>query len=111
MDNDIQRVWLILAKIKVVSDNPAGLKVDSEALVQCFVPITFLESALVECDELLQREGMVRLDVLKCISFEEIDEEDEIPAFVERHILRARTSGEPITGAFFTSSDSSSFEN
>jgi len=109
MSNDLQRVWLILAKIKVVGDNPVSLSVGSEALVQCFVPVTVLETALVACDELLQREGMVRLDVLKCVSFEEIDEEDDVPAFVERNVVRARTSGESLTGAFFTSEDSSSF--
>jgi hypothetical protein len=35
-----------------------------------------LETALVGCDQVLQREGMRRTDVLKCVSFEEIDPED-----------------------------------
>jgi hypothetical protein len=111
MSDLVQRVWLILARIDVVDENPANLKVGSEALVQCFVPVTVLETALRLCDELLQREGMKRTDVLKCVSFEEIDDEDEIPAFVERHVLRARTSGEALTGAFFTSDESASFVN
>jgi hypothetical protein len=113
MSNVVQRVWLILAKIKVVAENPVQLRVGSEALVQCFVPVTVLETALSACDELLQQEGMLRIDVLKCVSFEEVDEEDDIPAFVERNISRARNSGKPVTGAFFTSTeeDSSSFVN
>lgn len=109
MSTAVQRVWLILAKISVVAENPAHLSVGSEALVQCFVPETVIETALMKCDELLQREGMLRADVLKCVSFEEIDEEDELPAFVERDVLRARSLGEPITGTFFISDDSSSF--
>jgi hypothetical protein len=102
-------VWLILAKVTVVGDNPANLTAGSEALVQCFVPLTALEAALLACDWVLQREGMRRLDVLKCVSFEEIDPEDEVPDFVQRDVLRARSSGEALTGSFFTSHETASF--
>jgi hypothetical protein len=111
MSSDIQRVWLILAKVTVVGgDNPIGLTVGSEALVQCFAPETVLEIALVDCDRVLQREGLRRTDVLKCVSFEEIDPEDDVPEFVKRDVLRARSSGEALTGTFFTSEDSASYQ-
>jgi hypothetical protein len=108
MSDSVQRVWLILVKIKVVDENPVNLRIGSEAVVQCFVPVNALETALTACDELLQREGLERLDVFKCLSFEEIDEEDDVPAFIERYVLRARTSGEALTGTFFTNEGPSS---
>ena len=111
MNSYVQRVWLILAKVTVVrDDNPIGLTVGSEALVQCFVPQTVLESALGECDRVLQRDGLRRIDVLKCVSFEEINPEDNLPKFVERDVLRARSLGEAFTGTFFTSEDSASYQ-
>ena len=110
MNNDLQRVWLILAKVKVLGDNPAGLAVGSEALVQCFVPKTVLEIALVDCDRVLQDEGMRRMDVLRCVSFEEIDPEDDVPDFVKRDVHQARSSGKSLTGTFFTSPDTATFE-
>ena len=107
----IQRVWLILTKVAVVrEDNPISLTVGSEALVQCFAPRTVLEDALGDCDSVLQREGLRRIDVLKCVSFEEIDPEDNLPNFVKRDVLRARSSGEAFTGTFFTSEDSASYQ-
>jgi hypothetical protein len=111
MNSYIERVWLILAKVTVVrQDNAVGLTVGSEALVQCFAPQTVLESALADCDRVLQREGLHRIDVLKCVSFEEIDPEDDVPSFVKRDVLRARSSGEAFTGTFFTSEDSASYQ-
>ena len=111
MNSYVQRVWLILAKVTVVrDDNPMGLTVGSEALVQCFAPRTALESALGDCDRVLQREGLRRIDVLKCVSFEEIDPEDNLPKFVERDVLCARSLGEAFTGTFFTSEDSASYQ-
>ena len=112
MNSYVQRVWLILAKVTVVrDDNPMGLTVGSEALVQCFAPRTALESALGDCDRVLQREGLRRIDVLKCVSFEEIDPEDNLPNFVKRDVLRARSSAETFTGTCFTSEDSASYQN
>ena len=108
MSDSVQRVWLILVKVKIVDENPANLRIGSEAVVQCFVPVTPLETALAACDGLLQREGLLRLDIFKCLSFEEIEQEDEVPAFIERSVLRARTSGEPLTGTFFTHEDPTS---
>ncbi len=110
LSSNLQRVWLILVKVTVVGDNPVRLTVGSEALVQCFVPETVLEIALGECDRVLQIDGLRRTDVLKCISFEEIEPDDDIPNFVKRDVLRARSSGEAFTGTFFTSPDSASFE-
>jgi hypothetical protein len=109
MSSGVQRVWLILAKLTVVGSNPANLTNGSEALVQCFVPQTALETALSDCDELLQREGMRRVDVLKCVSFEDIDPEDEIPDFVARNVRTSRESGKALIGATFISEDSASY--
>jgi hypothetical protein len=109
-NSNLQRVWLILAKVTVVGDNPIRLAPGSEALVQCFVPETVLEIALDECDRVLERQGLQRTDVLKCISFEEIEPDDNVPNFVKRDVLRARSSGQAFTGTFFTSSDSASHE-
>ena len=108
--SNLQRVWLILVKVTVVGDNPTHLTVGSEALVQCFVPETVLETALGLCDSVLQRQGLLRTDVLKCVSFEESEPDDDIPNFVKRDVLRARTSGEAFTGTFFISSDTASRE-
>ncbi|SRR5258705_9740997 len=106
-----QRVWLILAKVQALGPNPARLTLGSEALVQCFVPETILEVALKETDTLLKAEGMRRLDVLKCVSFDGAEDEDEeIPKFLKEDIHQARSSGTAITGTFFTSPDSASFE-
>lgn len=102
-------MWLILAKVTVVGANHASLTDGSEALVQCFVPQTALETALVDCNQLLLREGMRRTDVLKCVSFEEIDPEDDVPDFVKRAVLQARSSGKALTGATFISEDTASF--
>jgi hypothetical protein len=109
MSGGVQRVWLILAKVTVVGVNPADLTTGSEALVQCFVPQTVLETALIDCDQVLQREGMRRTDVLKCVSFEDIDPGDDVPDFVKRHVLHARSAGMALTGATFISEDSASF--
>jgi hypothetical protein len=109
MSSGVQRVWLILVKVRVVGVNPAGLTEGSEALVQCFVPQTALETALVDCNQVLQLEGMRRTDVLKCVSFEEIDPEDDVPEFVKRDVLHARSSGKALTGATFISEDSATF--
>ena len=106
--SNLQRVWLILAKVTVVADNNIRLAAGSDALVQCFVPETVLEIALADCDRLLERRGLRRTDVLKCISFEAIDPDDDVPNFVERDVLRARSTGEAITGTVFTCADSPS---
>jgi hypothetical protein len=90
-----------------LGDNPAGLRVGGEALVQCFVPDTILEVALSETDRLLRREGMRRTDVLKCVSFdEEFTEEDDVPEFVKKDVNEARVSGKSRTGTFFSSEES-----
>ena len=109
-NSNLQRVWLILAKVTVVADNPIRLTAGSEALVQCFVPETVLEIALADCDRVLERQGLRRTDVLKCVSFEEIEPDDDVPNFVKRDVLRARSSGKAFTGTFFTSADSASYE-
>lgn len=109
-NSNLQRVWLILVKVTVVADNPIRLTPGSEALVQCFVPETVLEIALADCDRVLERQGLRRTDVLKCVSFEEIEPDDDVPNFVKRDVLRARSSGQPLTGTFFTSADSASYE-
>ena len=108
--SNLQRVWLILVKVFAVADNPIRLAAGSEALVQCFVPETVLEIALADCDRVLEREGLRRTDVLKCVSFEEIEADDDVPNFVKRDVLRARSSGQAFTGTFFTSADSASYE-
>jgi hypothetical protein len=111
MSSKLQRVWLILVKVTVVgADSPIGLAVASEALVQCFVPETVLEIALVDCDRVLNGEGLRRIDVLKSVSFEETDPEDDIPEFVKKDVLRARSSGAAFTSTFFTSEDSASYQ-
>ena len=111
MTPNVQRVWLILVKVTVVTDdNPPRLTAGSEALVQCFVPETVLEIALADCERVLERQGLRRTDVLKCVSFEEIEPDDDVPNFVKRDVLRARSSGQAFTGTFFTSADSASYE-
>ena len=62
MSEPLQRVWRILAEVRVLAENPAGLKVGSEAIVQCFVPETAIESALTETERLLADEGIRRTD-------------------------------------------------
>jgi len=109
-NSNVQRVWLILVKVTVVSDNPTHLTVGSEALVQCFVPETVLEIALADCDRVLEKQGLRRTDVLKCVSFEEIEADDDVPNFVKRDVLRARSSGQAFTGTFFTSAEPASYE-
>ena len=104
-NSNLQRVWLILVKVTVVADNPTRLTVGSEALVQCFVPETTLEIALADCDRVLESQGLRRTDVLKCVSFEEIEADDDLPNFVKRDVLRARSSGQAFTGTFFTSAN------
>ena len=105
-NNNLQRVWLILVKVSVIADNPTRLPAGSEALVQCFVPETVLEIALADCERVLERQGLRRTDVLKCVSFEEIEPDDDVPNFVKRDVLRARSSGQAFTGTFFTSANS-----
>jgi hypothetical protein len=70
MSAKLQRVWLTLARVRVVGENPIRLKVGSEPLVQCFVPETVLEVALSRPDRLLQKEDMRRVDILSCGSFQ-----------------------------------------
>lgn len=101
----LQRVWLILANVHVLGKNRADLPIGSEALVQCFVPEIILEIALQECDRLLQREGMRRIDVLSCASFDTPEDEQETPRFVRADLQRARQTGQAFTGTFFTSLD------
>ena len=105
MSAELPRVWLILAKVRVIGENPIGLTVGSEALIQCFVPETVLEIALVDCDRLLQKEGMRRTDVLSCSSFEGDDTEAEAADFIKDDVAKA------LTGTFFTSEDTSSYEH
>jgi hypothetical protein len=110
----IQRVWLILAEVRVESEgNPVNLTVGSEALVQCFIPEHTLELALAATDRLLQSEGMRRIDVRSCRSFNtpEDEEDDDVADFVRKDLLLARESGHPRTGTFFTSTDSASFQD
>jgi hypothetical protein len=96
----MERVWLILAQIKVMGENPPCLEIGSEAVIQCFIPTRAVEAALLECDKLLKREGMFRTDVLRCISFRA--DEEEIDDFVKGNILEARRSGKPLIGPCFT---------
>ena len=110
MSTKLRRVWLILARVRVVGENPIGLTIGSEALVQCFVPETVIEVALSQIDKLLQTEGMRRVDVLSCSSFEGDASEDESPDFVKRDVHRARSSGKAMTGTFFTSPDTATFK-
>jgi hypothetical protein len=101
----LQRVWLILAKVHVLGKNPASLPVGAQALVQCFVPQIVLEIALRECDELLHRQGMRRVDVLSCASFDTPEDEEGTPKFVCADVQLARKTGQALTGTFFTSED------
>ena len=110
MSATFQRVWLILTKVRVIGQNPAGLTLGSEALVQCFIPETAIEAALSWTDGLLQTEGMHRVDVLSCSSFDRPEDDEESPDFVKRDVHQARSSQKALTGTFFTSPDSSSFE-
>jgi hypothetical protein len=108
-----QRVWLVLTKVRVVhEENPFNLTIGSEALVQCFIPEVMIEVALAATDRLLESEGMRRMDVLTCTSFDRPDDEDEAdaPDFVKKDVLFVRKSGRPMTGTFFTSKDTSSFQ-
>ena len=111
MSNDVQRVWLILAKFRVLGENPIGLTVGSEALVQCFVPETIIEVALKEVDEALRTEGMMRTDVVKCVQFEGSMHEYEVPDFVKKDVEQARTEQKTVIGTFFTSPDTASYQS
>jgi len=51
-NSNVQRVWLILVKVTVVTDNPTHLTVGSEALVQCFVPEMATSHANLESEVL-----------------------------------------------------------
>src|SRR5262245_13333948 len=101
MTSEFQRVWLILAKVHVLGRNRAGLHPGAEVLVQCFVPQIILEVALRECDELLVREGMRRVDVLSCSSFDTPEDEAQTPKFVKEDLQLARKTGQALTGTFF----------
>jgi hypothetical protein len=104
-------VWLILAKVDVVGDNPANLTTGSEALVQCFIPETGLEVALAKADVLLEQKGMRRTDVLSCRRYDRGEQFDsDTPEFLKRDVTQVRQSGRPLTGTFFTSKDSASFK-
>jgi hypothetical protein len=103
--NKLQRVWLILAKVHVLGPNPAGLPVGFQALVQCFVPQIILEIALRDCDQLLHGQGMRRVDVLSCASFDTPEDEEGTPKFVCADVQQARKTGQAITGTFFTGED------
>ena len=105
MTSESERVWLILTKVHVLGENRAGVPVGSEALVQCFVPEIILEVALKECDRLLVREGMRRVDVLSCASFDTPEDEQETPNFVRIDLQHARQTRQPLTGTFFMSED------
>lgn len=111
MSVNLQRVWLILAKVRVVGDNPVGYTVGSKALVQCFVPETAIEPALLKMNELVQSEGLERVDVIKCVSFDEPwSDDDEVPDFIRKDVDRARLSAKPLTGTFFHGRDSASIQ-
>lgn len=110
MNND-QRVWLILAKFRVLGENPIGLTVGSESLVQCFVPETIIEVALKEADEALRAEGMMRTDVIKCVQFEGSMQEYDVADFVKRDVEQARADRKTVIGTFFKSSDTASFQS
>ncbi|MCC6822296.1 MAG: hypothetical protein V9H26_10250 [Verrucomicrobiota bacterium] len=110
MSATLQRVWLILTKVRVVAENPIGLTLGSEPLVQCFIPETAIEVALSQTDRLLQSEGMRRVDVMSCSSFDRPEDQEESPDFVKRDVHQARSSGKPLTGTFFTSPDTATFE-
>jgi hypothetical protein len=101
----LQRVWLILAKVHVLGRNRADLRVGSEALVQCFIPEIILEVALRECDRLLQGQGMRRVDVLSCASFDTPEDEQGTPRFVRADLQQSRETGQALTGTFFTGDD------
>jgi len=111
MSNEVQRVWLIVAECRVLGENPIGLTVGSEALVQCFVPQTIIEVALREVDEALKKEGMMRTDVMKCVQFEGGMQEYDVPDFVKRDVEQARIGKKTVVGTFFTSPDTASFQS
>jgi hypothetical protein len=110
MNNDSQRVWLILAQLTVVGENPIGLTIGSEAIVQCFVPEIMIEIALKETDKALKENGMIRTDVLKCVRYEGSMEEYDVPDFVKRDVEEARATAKTVVGTFFTSEDTAEFE-
>jgi hypothetical protein len=108
-----QRVWLVLAEVRVESeDNPANFTIDSEALVQCFLLEPTIELALAATDRLLEAEGMRRIDVRSCRLFDgpQDDEDEDVPNFVKKDILLARESGHARTGTFFATEKGSSFQ-
>jgi proteasome lid subunit RPN8/RPN11 len=111
MSDEPQRVWLILTKFRVVGENPIGLTVGSQGLVQCFVPETIIEVALKETDAALRAEGMMRIDVIKCVEFEGSMQEYDVPDFVKRDVEQARSKQKTVIGTFFTSPDTASYQS
>jgi len=111
MSNDLQRVWLVLAKLRVVGENPAGLTVGSEAIVQCFVPETIIEVALKKTVQALEAEGMMRTDVIRCVQFEGDMQAYDVPDFVKRDVEEARVCQKAVIGTFFTSEETASFQS
>jgi len=94
----------------VVTDNHKSLMIGSEALVQCFVPETMIESALAKTEQLLQEQGMRRIDVLSCASFEGDQSELSAPEVVQRYAALARKSGKALFGTIIISGSSASLK-
>ena len=111
MGEKLNRVWLLLVKVRAIGENSAALSVGSEALVQVFVPANAIEFALKEAEAIVSREGFRQEDVLSAKSFDSPDDASEMPEFVRKDISEARTSGTAFTGTFFTSETSAEFES
>lgn len=112
MSAQLQRVWLILTQVRVVGDNPVGYTLGSKAYVQCFVPEADIEPALLEVSRLVGSEGMERIDVIKCVSFDEAwTDDDEVPDFIRKDVDEARRSGKALAGTFIHGRESASFQN
>jgi hypothetical protein len=110
MNTKLQRVWLVLAEVQVVDENPAGLSVGSGAVVQCFIPETEIEVALIRTDQLLLDEGMRLVGVRSRSHFDHPADESGAPDFVKHDVQEARTSLKALTGTFFVSKDTASFD-
>lgn len=105
-------VWLILAKVEVIAKNPSNLTSGSQALIQCFVPEADVEVAIASADHLLAREGMRRIGMLSQTRFDPNgDLGDQTPDFVKRDILKAASTGKPMTGTVFISKQSASLKS
>ena len=102
-----QPVWFFLVKVVVTGNTKQPWKAGSEAVVQCFVPGTQLEAALVLLDAKLETEELRRIDTFRAVRYEPDEESSDIPGDYFREPLeRAAAANECTLGVFFVSEDS-----